>query len=1413
MDPVDTSDAPAPSSSERPGPGPATEPRHDRIHAPSSGWGVGVAALYLFFVGMSLLQQPGMTTYDTRAELTQRPRGFLAEAFTLWHPDSNFGEFQNQAYGYLFPQGSWFLLMDAIHVSDWVGQRLWTALILIVACEGARRVAAALAMTPPIALLAGLAFAFSPRLLGTISVITGEALPGAMLPWVLLPIVLTLSGRMGRPRAIILSGAAVVCMGGVNAVENLGALPLVAIVVLWGLRRGLVSRWFVAGWSGAVLLASTWWLLPLLVLAGYAPPFYEYVESAANTTALVGWSEATRGDSHWVAYLIVGDQSWWPAANDLVSLPLLIVVSALVSAIGLWGLVRFAHPLRRPLVLAAVVGLAALTIAHGSWEGSPAAGPMRSLLDGGLQIFRNVHKIDPTVRLPLAIGFAHAVAVIITALLRRLPRWEAGAGPLHVLPMLLVLLLGQPYLVNHTRTPGWDEISPAWVQAQAYLADHQDDRTTLVLPGSGFALNTWGWTLDEPLQVLGGVNRTTRSQIPIIPGQSIRFLAALDELASTGRASSDFAAQLARAGIGHVVIRRDLLRTLTGSPYPGGAAVSANNGALLQVASFGAFREGGAEIEILEVPEAAPTLRTTPLDDVTTVRGAPESILALQREGLVDLEQATVLEGEPGWDRTADVITDADQRRERAFGVSDESVSAVMGADDAFRTDRAVHDFPTVPGARQVVARYDGLRSLTASSSQGYADNFGSVIPQASPYAALDGDPDTRWVTSAATKPDDQWLRLVFDAPRAVHEVSVLPVVDDPTITPIRTLEIRAGSQVRSVAASPSGAVSTVEFDGSEVGSLEVRVLRAASGGADARIGLREVTVDGLVPTRTLVVPGTGGPDSSWVFSTSAERRACAITVGAPDCDDRRIRGSEEPQGMDRTFVSDVPDGSEETVTFHGTVVARTTREAIRLLQPVRQRQAGATSVYGDDPKVSDRFVYDGELSTVWSSADADPNPTLFFSFAHPRTIRGLTVSSGVPGEAPVSALVRSGSQVRMVDVVDGSELPFKPLRGRSFEITFTAAPRADHVTIAELEFTGLRLTRSFNAGQRTGAVCGLGPRIVVDGDSVPTQVSGTFADIVNGTPLRFESCTPPPVGSDGSADDADGQAGRAAANSTMRLAPGAHRLRTVPTREFQVTEVAVAPVRSTSGESDESRSVEIRSWEASRRVATVAAGPASLLYLPENFNDGWVAEFDGRRLDALRVDGWQQGWVLPAGAAGEVTMTYRPQQVYDVLLPAGLALSGLLLVAGLALLLWPGLRRLRRGRAASTVDAGVGDWGPAPPAPGVGFALLAVPAAALVLGPVVALGLVLGAFLRARRRAPFGAGLVVFAALLDVGVDAAWSRSVGDAAAALGVGLVIGVVLVEPRTGTRWRPNLRLRPRLPRRGARAAAHRMEATP
>ncbi|WP_460716444.1 alpha-(1-_3)-arabinofuranosyltransferase domain-containing protein [Nocardioides dilutus] len=1325
--------------------------------------GATAAGLYLFFTFVSLIQQPGRTTYDTRAELTQRPLEFLRDGFSLWHPESNFGEFQNQAYGYLFPQGSWFALADAVGVADWVTQRLWSALVLIIAIEGARRVGLALALSPGAAILAGLAYGMSPRLLTTIPVLTGEALPGAVLPWALLPVLLALGGRLATLPAVLLSGAAVVCMGGVNAVENLGSLPLVLVTVLWGWRRGLASGRFVLAWAGATTAASLWWVLPLLVLSRYAPPFYEYVESASNTTARVGWSEAVRGHSHWVAYLITGDRPWWPAGYSLVAEPHLVVAAALVAAIALVGLTRWRHPVRAPLVLAMAFGLMALTVAHGGWAGTPLGGTVRDLLDGPLAIFRNVHKIDPVVRLPLAIGFAVAAAEVVRLVVRIRPTTARLQTAALLLPGLLLVSLGQPFLHNAARTPGWEVLSPPWQEAKAYLEAHDDGRAALVLPGSGFAMQDWGWTLDEPLLILGGVEYAARSQVPLIPGESIRFLNALDLLATTGRATPALTEQLARAGVGHVVIRRDLNRRLTGSPHPGGAAVSAAKAGLVQVAEFGEQADGGPAVEVLEVPDSLPRLRTTPVDEVLTVRGAPESVLALQDAGLVAADRATVLEGETGWQAKADIVTDDDQRRERTFGATDDSVSSLLGAEEDWRTERSAHDFPAGPGDAQVVARYDGLRALTASSSLGYADNFGGVSPQYGPYAAVDGDPQTRWISSRFDA-RDQWLRLEFDEPRSVREVTVLPMVDDDNITPIRRLSVVAGSQVRTVDTSPSGAPSQVRFDGRPVHAVTVRIDRIASANAQSSVSLREVTVDDLKPTRTFLVPGQVGAGASWWFGTIPERRACNDTLGVPDCDVSRIRTAEEAEGMDRTFTTE----ADETVVLRGWVLPRATPEAARLLEPLDDQQVGVTSVYGSDPKVAGRFAYDGQATTAWVSDPQDRNPTLLFEWDRARTIDSVFLDASDSLEAPTTAIVRAGKREEVVGLTGGLNTLSPPITRKSLSIEMVRPEGANRVVVPEVYLGGTTIARPFVADAVTGATCGFGPNILIDGRRVLTKVTGTMADVVNGTPLRVESC-----GQD---------------DGLVELPAGEHRLVAQPSAQFTVIELGGVESDAPEGESA-SRSLEVGAWGDDRRTATLGAGSASVVSFPENFNRGWVAKLDGRMLEPIRVDGWQQGWQVPEGEGGELEMVFQPQGAYTVILVLGLVVSGSVLLLGLLLTLrlaWsPGRRRELAWQLNSSE--------PSRAALALGWLLVLA-----VTGPVVAGALVLGLlavrWTYPRRRgwrlgptsaAALAAGVLVIASsVIDVVDILSGFGGLADGLAAAGVGLALGLVLSSVATG-----------------------------
>src|ERR1700734_3976086 len=128
-------------------------------------------------------QSPGQISPDTKLDLPAIPLRFLARATNLWNSELPFGQTQNQAYGYLFPHGTFFLAGHLLGLPGWITQRLWWALLLTVGFWGLLRVAEALGIgSPSSRAVAAAAFALSPRVLTTLGSISSETLPIMLAP-------------------------------------------------------------------------------------------------------------------------------------------------------------------------------------------------------------------------------------------------------------------------------------------------------------------------------------------------------------------------------------------------------------------------------------------------------------------------------------------------------------------------------------------------------------------------------------------------------------------------------------------------------------------------------------------------------------------------------------------------------------------------------------------------------------------------------------------------------------------------------------------------------------------------------------------------------------------------------------------------------------------------------------------------------------------------------------------------------------------------------------------------------------------------------------------------------------------------------------------------------------------------------
>ena len=80
---------------------------------------------WLLLAFTAFCQPPGEVAADTKLNLFVDPARFLARATHAYTDEFPLGQVQNQAYGYLFPQGPFFLLTHAIGVPEWVAQRAW----------------------------------------------------------------------------------------------------------------------------------------------------------------------------------------------------------------------------------------------------------------------------------------------------------------------------------------------------------------------------------------------------------------------------------------------------------------------------------------------------------------------------------------------------------------------------------------------------------------------------------------------------------------------------------------------------------------------------------------------------------------------------------------------------------------------------------------------------------------------------------------------------------------------------------------------------------------------------------------------------------------------------------------------------------------------------------------------------------------------------------------------------------------------------------------------------------------------------------------------------------------------------------------------------------------------------------------
>ena len=1213
-------------------------------------------AAWLVLVASAFRGPVGETSFDTKSDLAVSPGEFLLRSLHLWNDEASFGELQNQAYGYLFPQGSFAWVGQLLGIPAWVVQRLWVAVVLVIAYEGVRRLFLSLPGRLPgptsygAAVLAGLVYAAAPRVGGIAGVLSSEVTPPALLPWAVLAVVAYARGRISARTAGLATGVAVLLMGGVNAVAVIACLPLLVLAVVGAVPAGArrpIAAWTAVGVGAAVL----WWLVPLLLLGRYSPPFLDFIETSEATTAPLGWANVARGAVHWVAFTSRGVGPSLPGAFDLHATALGVLLTWAVAIAALLGLTRPDMPYRRMLVGSFVLGTLALTIGHAGALESPLSGLVRALLDGPLAMLRNVHKIDPLVRLPLALGFGHAVVVVATARARA----TGAAGwaerlPVRALVVVLAVLAVAPLALAPARSDGWREYPSTWSQTAEYIQRQRPSGTTLVLPAAGFGEQTWGRTVDEPIQSVARTPWVSRSQVPLSPPQTIRFLDAVIARTEDPGGSASLADVLARAGVRTIVVRHDLVREAVDPEVTRrleqalGAAPGISHEATLGT-------DDAARITVYGVDRQAPAVDAVETRSLAWVRGGAEDVVAAVEAGTLDPGRPAVMVGDAGplapgrAGAQPDIVGDGLARRERAFGLVRESVGPVLGPDEPFTTTRPVHDYPGTPDTPLAVAEYDGIAGVEASSSTASAQTVGPVRPDEGAWAAVDGDVGTAWRSDVYSRPLDQWWELDLGGPRPVTSVAVLAGVNPFEGVPIRRLVVSTDDgQSVAVGVHPETGEATARLSGAAVSRVRVTVDAVAGDWARGSVGLAEVGIPGVHATRRVVVPpAAAGADTAFVFRTGPSRRACAIVSDLPSCAYDAVRGQEEAGGLGRGFSVD--EGITAEVSAEVRAVSGSSTAA--LFDPLGDAlSVHADSVFADDPAVVGAFAMDGDPRSHWLAQPLARSATLTLSSDRPATVSGVSVrGTRAVATLPTTAVVSNGTASREV-VLRGGAATFAPLQGTEFTVHLGAGPDADLVEplgVGELVVTGLE-DRVYqpDLDSETGAPCGLGPPLVIDGRAHDTRVDGTLRAVRDGLALAATVCDGP-----------------------LRLGPGDHVLAWRPSDRFEVGSVVLRPERS-GVVPVVRRSTALHVLDPSNKVIDLGPGGDAVVRVAQNFNAGWRAELDGTPLDPLRVDGWQQGFVVPAGAGGTIHLVFEPDSAYRRALFVG-GVVALLLVVGAA--------------------------------------------------------------------------------------------------------------------------------------------------
>ena len=223
-------------------------------------------------------------------------------------------------------------------------------------------------------------------------------------------------------------------------------------------------------------------------------------------------------------------------------------------------------------------------------------------------------------------------------------------------------------------------------------------------------------------------------------------------------------------------------------------------------------------------------------------------------------------------------------------------------------------------------------------------------------------------------------------------------------------------------------------------------------------------------------------------------------------------------------------------------------------------------------------------------------------------------------------------SLLSWADVIDRTALGFDQLKPPGL------------AEVSALDARGAPIAAADAARNRARAIdlpCGRGPILGVAGQFVQTSLATTVGALLDGEPVTAKPCRSEPI----------------------TLPVGQQELLVSPGAAFVVDGVQLAGPLTSQLRTAATVPAATGDWSADHRALDAPPSASSrVLVVPESINPGWTARAaNGSALAPVTVNGWQQGWVLPPGTAGPVTVSFPSNAPYRAGLIGGLALLPLL--------------------------------------------------------------------------------------------------------------------------------------------------------